>query len=62
MKLNKAKCLTITMTGTSHTNFKNGNTLQNVPLAKYLGITIDEKASNKPDLGPRIADTLATIN
>ena len=49
------------MKGTSHTNFKNGATLKNVPQAKYLGITVNEKASNKPDLGTTITDTLATI-
>ena len=43
MKLNKGKCLTITMKGTSHTHFQNGTNLQNVSQAKYRGITLDEK-------------------
>ena len=38
-----------------------GQTL-NVGEPKYLGITLEEKkTSNKPDLGTRITDTLATI-
>ena len=49
------------MTCTSHTHFQNDTNLQNVSQAKYLGITLDEKASNKPDLSKRITDTLATI-
>ena len=45
----------------SHTHFKEGTKLTNVGNAKYLGVSLDEQASNKPDLNTRITDTLATI-
>ena len=61
MKLNKAKCLTLTTKGTSHTHFKYGTNLKNTGQAQYLGISLNEKASNTPDLNTRITDTLATI-
>ena len=61
MKLNKGKCLTITMRGHSHTHFEDGTFLCSVPDARYLGISLDENASNKPDLNSRITATLATI-
>ena len=61
MKLNKGKCLTITIGGLSHTHFEDGTSLSNVPDAKYLGISLDENASNKPDLSSRIIATLATL-
>ena len=61
MKLNKEKCLTITMNGNSHTHFEDGTHLKNVLDAKYLGISLEERASNKPDLNARISSTLATI-
>ena len=47
------------MNGNSHTHFEDGAHLSNVPVAKYLGISLDESASNKPDLNAKI--TLATI-
>ena len=50
MRLNKDKCLTITMNGDAHTQFLDATKLKNEPDAKYLGITIDERASNTPDL------------
>ena len=61
MKLNKGQCLRITMRGHSHTHFEDGTYLSNVPHARYLGITLDENASNTPDLNSRITAALATI-
>ena len=68
MKLNKGDMFenhnerTSTHTHThTHTHFKDGAKLTNVGHAKYLGISLDEKTSNKPDLNTRITDTLATI-
>ena len=49
------------MNGNSHTHFEDGTHLSNVAFAKYLGIYLDERASNKPDLNARITSTLATI-
>ena len=49
------------MRGLSNTHFEDGTFLSNVPDAKYLGISLDENASNKPDLNSRITATLATI-
>ena len=61
MTLNKGKCLTITMNGHSHTQFQDETQLTNVTHAKYLGITLDERASNKPDLNARLTATMATV-
>ena len=61
MKLNMGKCLTLTMNGISHTQFQDGTTLVNVKDAKYLGVSLHEGASNKPDLNSRFSATLATI-
>ena len=42
MKLNMGKCLTITMNGISHTHFRDGTSLTNVPDAKNLGLSQHE--------------------
>ena len=60
MKLNKGKCITITMNGNSHTHFEDVTYLSNVADTTVLGISLDESASNKPDLNARITTTLAT--
>ena len=52
MKLNKAKCLTLTMNGTAHTNSKNGTTMRHAAQATYLGIALDENHQTNPSLGP----------
>ena len=41
MKLNKGKCLTITMRGLSHAHVENLTCLSNVPEARCLGIPLD---------------------
>ena len=61
MKLDMGKCLTITMNGSSHTHFQDGTPLVNVPDAKCLGVSLDERAYNKPDLNTRFTATLAAI-
>ena len=61
MKLNMGKCLTMTMNGISHTHFQDGTSLVNVTDAKYLGVSLHEGASNKPDLNSLFSATLATI-
>ena len=49
------------MNGNAHTHFQDEAKLTSVTHAKYLGITLDEKAPNKPDVNARFTATLATI-
>ena len=61
MTLNMGKCLTITLNGIAHTHFQDGTLLSNVPDAKCLGVSLNEGASNKPDLAARFVATLAMV-
>ena len=49
------------MNGFSLTHFEHGAMISNVPNTQYLGISLDENASNQPDLNARVTATLTTI-
>ena len=61
MKLNKGKCLTITMRGLSHTHVEDGTFRSNVPEARCLGISLDDHGTNTQDLNSRFTATNATL-
>ena len=61
LKFNRNKCVVIAMYGNPNIHFKNGEALQKVEEALYLGVLITRKANTKREVKRRIQMAMGTL-